>query len=244
MTRAALSWIDGERLRVTELADTGACTIGRQPGSTVDLSDPARQTLYGTVSRRHAEIHAGGGGYLVAHLSQTNPTRVNGADVPADRPRRLADRDVIGIGRLRLMFHDLAAADRLSGLICPACGRENDPSRADCWYDGTNLAGALSAARYHIRVGCRLLAASDQAAIDVHHELTFQASGSALLQSRLPGIARITVDADGPTLVASADASASAPVTVNGQPVPSGGQRLCSGDEVHAAGQAYVVVVR
>jgi pSer/pThr/pTyr-binding forkhead associated (FHA) protein len=229
MTRAALTWIDGERLRVTELADTGTCTIGRQAGSTVDLSDPALQTLYGTVSRRHAEIRTGRGACLVAHLSRTNPTRVNGVDVPADKPRRLADHDTIGIGRLWLRFHDLAAADRLSGVICPACGRENEPSRADCWYDGTNLAGALSAARYHIRVACRLVAADDQAATDVYSDLAIPGS-----------VARITVDSGGPRLVAASDTG----VTVNGERVQAEGRLLRSGDAVNAAGHTYAVVVR
>jgi hypothetical protein len=228
MTRAALTWLDDDRLRVMELAESRTCMIGRESGSTVDLSDPAKQALYGTVSRRHAEIRARGGGWVIAHLSQTNPTRVNNVEVHADQPRQLADRDVVTVGRLRLMFNDLATGDRLSGVICPSCHRENEPSRQDCWYDGTNLTSALSAARHHIRVAGRLMAA-DGSVTDLYAH-----------QPHTVGLITITFDERGAWL----STSNTEHTTVNGTPIAPDGQLLHTGDEVRSDETTYVILVR
>jgi predicted component of type VI protein secretion system len=246
--RCALSWLDGQQLRLNELSEQRASSIGREPGSTLDLSDPARHAWYGTVSRRHAEIRPASGGFLISHLSQTNPTRVNGVDVAADRPRQLSDRDVIGVGRLQLMFHDLLAADRWSGVICPSCQRENDVSRQDCWYDGTNLVSAVSIARRRQRVACRVIAA-DGSVADLFTDdgpaesLWILATGE--LEKR-PGrqtdpsaAARISIEEQGPMLVASAVG-----VTLNGQTPPQHGEALKSADVVHAEGGHYLIMLR
>jgi len=228
VTRAALSWFDDERLRVLELADNRTCTIGRETGSTVDLSNPAKQTMYGTVSRRHAEVRTRGGGWVIAHLSQTNPTRVNNVEVQPNEPRQLDDRDVVSVGSLRLTFHDLATGDRLSGVVCPSCHRENDPSRQDCWYDGTNLTSALSGARHHIRVVGRLIGAGGKI-MDLYAQ-----------QPLTVGATTITFDDRGPWLSSSEVDS----VSVNGTPLPEDGQLLRTGDEVRAGENSYVIVVR
>jgi hypothetical protein len=239
--------LDGQQLRLTELNEQRICAIGREPGSMLDLSDPAKHEWYGTVSRRHAEIRPTSGTFVVSHLSRTNATRVNGVDVPATQPRRLIDRDVISIGRLQLMFHDLPAADRLSGVICPSCQRENEPSRHDCWYDGTNLASAFSVARRRLRVSCRLVAAGgsphDLYADEPTQALAILANGQ--LEKRLgrqaeqSAVGTITIGEHGPLLVAT-----ELDVTVNGKNPPPDGVLLKTADELRAAGGHYIVMLR
>ena len=57
-------------------------------------------------------------GFFLQHLSRVNPSRVNGTLVAMDQPKHLADGDVIELGgALRLTFHDLAAGDRISGIV-------------------------------------------------------------------------------------------------------------------------------
>jgi ABC-type multidrug transport system ATPase subunit/pSer/pThr/pTyr-binding forkhead associated (FHA) protein len=81
---------------VTPLDLTGrsrAC-IGRDPGCDLVLRDP-------TVSRQHARIERRGQDYWLVHLSQTNPTFVNGQPI---HTVLLKPNNVIQIGAYRLTF--------------------------------------------------------------------------------------------------------------------------------------------
>ena len=69
-------------------------SIGRLPECEVTLLDP-------NVSRRHAEIHQRGNGFVIVDLGSTNGCTVNGVRVTE---RELRDGDEIGIGNLRLSF--------------------------------------------------------------------------------------------------------------------------------------------
>jgi len=60
--------------------------IGRSADNAIVFDDP-------NVSRRHAEISPGGGGWVVKDLGSTNGTKVNGAVISSDRALR--DGDII-----------------------------------------------------------------------------------------------------------------------------------------------------
>jgi hypothetical protein len=81
----------GDRI---ELAD-GNNVIGRLAECAVTVSD-------GNVSRRHAQIHRSGTGFVVSDLGSTNGTFVNGERLIADH--RLDDGDIISIGGVNLRF--------------------------------------------------------------------------------------------------------------------------------------------
>ena len=69
--------------------------IGRAPQSDVFLDDV-------TVSRRHAEIRREGGTYVLRDEGSLNGTYVNAERL--DGSHTLRDRDVIQVGRYRLLF--------------------------------------------------------------------------------------------------------------------------------------------
>lgn len=69
-------------------------SVGRLPECEVTLLDP-------NVSRRHAEIHQRGNGFVLVDLGSTNGCTVNGVRVAE---RELRDGDEIGIGNVRLTF--------------------------------------------------------------------------------------------------------------------------------------------
>jgi diguanylate cyclase (GGDEF)-like protein len=68
--------------------------LGRDPGCGARLDDPS-------VSRRHARVEPGGGGYAVTDLGSTNGVTVN--RLPA-RHAALRDGDYLGLGRCILRF--------------------------------------------------------------------------------------------------------------------------------------------
>ena len=68
--------------------------IGRLPECDITLVDS-------NVSRRHAEIHPRGDGFVVVDRGSTNGTRVNGVRVDE---RELRDGDELGFGNIRLTF--------------------------------------------------------------------------------------------------------------------------------------------
>ena len=68
--------------------------IGRHPDCQVVLADPE-------ASRRHAEVRAVPGGYVLVDLGSTNGTKVAGSDV---REHPLADGDEIVVGGTVLLF--------------------------------------------------------------------------------------------------------------------------------------------
>jgi hypothetical protein len=72
-----------------------AVTIGRADECDCVLADP-------TVSRRHARLRRGGGGWLLADLGSTNGTRLNGWRVAEEVEVRPGDRVSFGAARYRL----------------------------------------------------------------------------------------------------------------------------------------------
>jgi len=68
--------------------------LGRHPDSTVFLDDV-------TVSRRHAEIRADAGRYVISDVGSLNGTYVNGSRVDSVE---LAEGDQVQIGKFKLVF--------------------------------------------------------------------------------------------------------------------------------------------
>jgi hypothetical protein len=85
---------DDEVVRSFPLGQMNA-TIGRRNGCDIPLFDTK-------VSREHARIEPGSGGYAVADLGSLNGTFVNGRQVEGSR--QLHDGDVLEVGRHRLRF--------------------------------------------------------------------------------------------------------------------------------------------
>ena len=71
--------------------------LGRSPGCQVYIADRR-------ASRRHAVIDSRGEACVLRHLSNTNPTFLNGRCITA--PRTLRDGDEIAIASAVLTFHD------------------------------------------------------------------------------------------------------------------------------------------
>lgn len=195
-----------------------------------------------TVSRSHAAVRAEGDGFVIEHLSATNPTHVN--DVAIERTVPLADGDQLRLGSAQLSFHDLATGDRLSGPMCSHCFRENRLADHDCWYCGTSLVNAPTNVLAKREVSCRLLAA-DAVTHDLLPGESFgvSASGAGLVQrdgETVEGVA---------TIVRLEGEQARTP-----DPSPDGlglndaaaapGQRLASGDVLRWGGSTFVVITR
>ncbi len=87
----ALLAVGGRRL----LVPSGGGTIGRSRDCDVVLEDAG-------VSRRHAEIRPGPGGWTVADLGSTNGVRVNGAEVRG--AHSLAPGDRVELGSTEIVF--------------------------------------------------------------------------------------------------------------------------------------------
>jgi Protein of unknown function (DUF3662)/FHA domain len=88
--RALLS-VGGRRLPVPP--DGGV--VGRSRDCDIVLDDTG-------VSRRHAELRPGGGGWTVADLGSTNGVRVNGRDIHGPHPLRAGDR--LELGSTEIVF--------------------------------------------------------------------------------------------------------------------------------------------
>jgi FHA domain len=232
MTRVALSWPERQSVRVAPLAIGSTSVIGRSQDAGIFIDDP-------TISRQHAAITVPGPGVVgsstIEHLSHTNPTRLNGAIVGTTA--QLKDGDKITIGEVVLVFHDLAAADRLSGPVCNVCGRENDELGRDCWYCGTSLLNAPTTVRKRTAAVCRLIAVSGEW-VDLYPEraITLGADG---------GLAQVT-SATG-SAAARVEAIDTAPVLFTGSAEPGAadaGQKLETGGLEMADGVAFGVIVR
>ncbi len=81
----------GERVNLGE----HTTTVGRLPESTITIDD-------GNVSREHARIAPGAGGYVVTDLGSTNGTLVNGSRIAGQQ--LLADGDIVSFGSTHLRF--------------------------------------------------------------------------------------------------------------------------------------------
>jgi len=77
----------------------GTCTIGRLPENVLVINDAK-------VSRRHAIMHAQGGGYYLVDLGSRNGTLLNGQRLRI--PSQLKDNDRIQISAQVLKFRELA----------------------------------------------------------------------------------------------------------------------------------------
>ena len=77
--------VGGRRL----LVPPSGGTVGRSRECDVVLDDAG-------ISRRHAELRPGAGGWTVADLDSTNGVRVNGAPVHGAQPLRSGDRVELG----------------------------------------------------------------------------------------------------------------------------------------------------
>ncbi len=87
----ALLLVAGRRLLV---APAGA-VIGRSRDCDIVLEDAG-------ISRRHANVRAGGEGWTIEDLGSTNGVRVNGEQVHGVHPLRLGDR--IELGSTEMVF--------------------------------------------------------------------------------------------------------------------------------------------
>lgn len=72
------------------------CVIGRAPDCTVSITD-------GSISSRHARVVRSAEGFSIEDLQSRNGTFVNGEKV--DKPRLLADGDVVRLGKVIMTFN-------------------------------------------------------------------------------------------------------------------------------------------
>lgn len=84
----------GAKGRVLKLENEGI--IGRDPSVEYSIDDP-------TVSRRHSELLKSENGWRLRDLGSANGTEINGIKLIGDRA--LAEGDVIGLGRITLVFN-------------------------------------------------------------------------------------------------------------------------------------------
>ena len=85
----------GPNERIVELS--GTTTIGRSADNGIVLDDT-------TVSRCHVMLLVEAGDVLVVDLESTNGTSVNGVPALPEAPVRLADGDVLMVGRVLLRY--------------------------------------------------------------------------------------------------------------------------------------------
>lgn len=74
--------------------------LGRDPNADYPVEDP-------TVSRRHAELLRAPDGWRLRDLGSANGTEINGVRLIGDRPLR--EGDVIGLGRVTLVYNSVLA---------------------------------------------------------------------------------------------------------------------------------------
>ena len=233
MTRAAFVWTSDGALRASPIPDGGA-RIGR--GAEAEVRVDAQ-----TVSRVQASVEPEGDHFVIENVSTTNPTKLNG--VVIERRVPLSDGDEVQAGSLALIFHDLAAADRLSGPMCSHCSRENLATDADCWYCGTSLVNAPTTILQRREVACRLVSAMGE-----HHDLltdeglTVDDGGAPIVVragADLPaGEPAIQVRVTEPRVIEAGDT-----VRVNGESAVAN-QRLSTGDRVDMGKASLLVIAR
>ena len=153
MVSAVLIWSEEGRLQWKEVSADQAAVIGRDPASSnITLKDR-------TVSRSHAMVRGDAGTFVIEHIGESNPTKLNNRMVEAGRPSSLSDRDKIEVGAVTLDFHHLAGATRTTVVLnCNHCSRENPLNRKDCWYCGENLVNAPTTIPQRQEVVCRIAA--------------------------------------------------------------------------------------
>lgn len=233
MATFVLAWPAGGAWTIVEIVESKPTVLGR--GESVDVSCDDL-----TVSRRHARISCRDGRWSVTNLSATNPARRN-AEALA-RPTALADRDRLTLGDWHVVFHDLRAGDRISGLKCSHCGRENDAAQVDCWFCGTAMVNASSTTRTRRPVICRVIAGDGQVHDLYRHDALALYEGEPTKgSSRTAGAAQVQVRVTdlGPALVSDG------PVAVSLNYIHAPGEHeLATGDRIDVEGATFTLVVR
>lgn len=213
----AVTWEHADGPRAANVGRDRPAGIGRAEGAEIRVTD-------NSVSRQQATIRFDGARFVMANLSRTNPTLLNGRPVEAEAP--LSDGDELLLGAVRARFHDLGVHDTISGPICSHCGRENNATDRDCWFCGTSLVSAQSALRKRRHVVGRLVDGRGG-------HLDLYAGQSAVLAG------------DAPTLRQEATAHGEGmEVTASEAGLTAGGGRLSTGQVLEAGGMRYVVIVR
>jgi serine phosphatase RsbU (regulator of sigma subunit) len=108
----------------------GEGVLGRDPGVEYSIDDP-------TVSRRHAEMVKSGEGWRLRDLGSANGTEINGVRLIGDKALR--DGDVIGLGRITLVFN-VQLAGTVGG-IAPAEAESTQLPPLDAGLLGAMMAG-------------------------------------------------------------------------------------------------------
>lgn len=230
---AHLVWTKGTHVNAAHVGGANTHSIGRQAGIEILVEDE-------TVSRRHGSIVQRGAEYWYQHLSQTNPSKVNGAAVTADT--RLADGDSIQLGLVTLTFHDLSSVTRAFSLTCSHCRRANAPDRRDCWFCGTSLVNAPTSIPQRGEAVCRIVPTNGA------KPLTLFPGESACI-GRDGNVALAASDnKDCAVVIHATDAGAnvgpgSVPVTLNGASLEAV-RDLASGDSIEVAGTKLVVLLQ
>lgn len=232
MTRAALVWNENEHLRVAPLADDTPNVIGRADDATIRFS--AR-----TISRHQAALSCRNGVFAIQQLGASNPTLVDGATLTPERsPLALRDGAAIDVPDVRLVFHDLASADRLEFQArCSYCSRAVQPVDLVCWYCGTSIDNAPGVYAVPRSVICRLVAQSG-ATFDLcaGESLAFRGDGAIEVwrQGSRPNVPAVVAREDGAWLVLPPDTG-----------LPDGScRRLRCGTELHTVAGRFAVIVR
>lgn len=234
---ASLVWDDGTTLHAPELLEGSASVVGRSVDATVRIDHP-------TVSRQHAVVRMTDDGAVVENLSQTNPVRLNGANVRSHAT--MADGDRIELGQITVVFHDLRAVAVHTALLnCSHCGRENPLEQRDCWYCGTSLVNAPTVMPGRRNAACRIappgqrgesLFASDSLRILDGGNLRRDDAQAPPAQAA----AAVAAGDDGRVMLTALESS---PVAVNGTAV-GGATALAHSDVITAGGTRYVALLR
>lgn len=233
MPRAVLTWIDDGQLCVATIPQDAAASIGRATDATVSIDLPA-------LSRQHARVVRADGRFVLEHLSQTNPTLVNGEAVATSQP--LADHDVVEAGPAAITFHDLDAAARELGVACHHCARENPVGQYDCWYCGSSLVNAPTMVGRQ-SVVCRVVSADgERFDLLASNTLTFDGEGAASMtmdDAEGPDDSGPRIEPRGGELwLQPADRA-----RVNGE-APSGEHRIAFRDVVEVGSRRYLCIPR
>jgi hypothetical protein len=253
MSRFAVSWIEDGRPYAMDLEPVAgrAIVIGRD--SAADLVVPLK-----TVSRRQARLSWDGARFVFENLSNTNPSRIDGAPVAGHAA--LAEGTRIDAGGAVLRFHDLAAGDRVSGPVCSHCSRENRSGDPECWFCGTSLVNAVTSVRRKRRVELRLVGETgDVTDLLDGMALVLRPGGEwdAVATDPAPGPRRaapvavdaspaVTIEGRRPTVVddTSVRVEAADSASESGGDRSEAGSRLSTGDRLIVADRQFVSIVR
>ena len=236
MTRTAVVWSEAQQLRWAELPQGASAKLGRNPKADIVIGDT-------TVSGEHTRFSHRGGKFYLENLSRTNPTKLN--QVIVENPTPLTDGDVVDVGLVKLVFHDLGSAHRVSGLVCYHCSRENLTRDKDCWYCGTSLVNAPTFIARELRLVCRIVSETGPCHNLYSGEIFLvdgNGEGQVLRSDEVPedAAARVTVQNGNPLL---APVSLKQKITVNGGSI-SRPQELRTGDELRTGEGHYLFIVQ